>query len=192
MEYHKILVPLDGSKLAETVLPHVEKIALGCAEPKVILLSVTQPVHVKTPAGERIEQLPAKTQPQIIYYGNTSSNFGGTIVPKTTQDVSVVIGKMAKSAYSYLAKIAQNMLEKGIEATIIVGIGNVAEEIGHIARDEEADLIIMAGRGKRGLKRWDVANAAEKVFRETTIPIMLIKPPSGFKETKPVRKGKAI
>jgi len=26
MDYNKILVPLDGSKLAETVLPHVERL----------------------------------------------------------------------------------------------------------------------------------------------------------------------
>jgi hypothetical protein len=37
-----------------------------------------------------------------------------------------------------------------------------------------------------------VGNAAVKVFRATDIPIMMIKPPPGFKETKPVRKGKAL
>jgi nucleotide-binding universal stress UspA family protein len=58
MDYNKILVPLDGSDLAEIVLPHVEKIAKGCTVPQVILLTVTEPVHVKTPKGERIEQMP--------------------------------------------------------------------------------------------------------------------------------------
>jgi hypothetical protein len=37
-----------------------------------------------------------------------------------------------------------------------------------------------------------VGNAAEKVFRNTDIPILMVKPPAGFKETKPVRKGKAL
>jgi nucleotide-binding universal stress UspA family protein len=50
----------------------------------------------------------------------------------------------------------------------------------------------MASRGKTTLRRWDVGNAAEKVFRSTDIPVFLVKPPPGFKETKPVRKGKAI
>ena len=59
MEYNKILVPLDGSKLAETVLPHVEKIAKGCAMPQVVLVTVTEPVHVRTPRALRIDQLPS-------------------------------------------------------------------------------------------------------------------------------------
>jgi len=42
--YKKIMVPLDGSKLAECVLPHVETIAKGCAAGEVILVSVTERV----------------------------------------------------------------------------------------------------------------------------------------------------
>ena len=192
MDYNKILVPLDGSKLAETVLPHVEKIAKGCAVPQVILVTVTQPVRVKTPKGERIEQLPVKYQSSIIYYGTSMSNIGGEIVPATLMDLPVTIGKMAKTGYNYLARVAQKLKDKGIQVTIAVLIGDIAEEITHFAKEEKADLIVMASRGKRGLRRWDVGNAAEKVFRNTDIPILMVKPPAGFKETKPVRKGKAL
>jgi len=192
MDYNKILVPLDGSKLAETVLPHVEKIARGCAVPQVILVTVTQPVRVKTPKGERIEQLPVKYQSSIIYYGTSMSNIGGEIVPATLMDLPVTIGKMAKTGYNYLARVAQKLKDNGIQVTIAVLIGDIAEEITHFAKEEKADLIVMASRGKRGLRRWDVGNAAEKVFRSTDIPILMVKPPAGFKETKPVRKGKAL
>jgi nucleotide-binding universal stress UspA family protein len=183
---------LDGSKLAETVLPHVEKIARGCAVPQVILVTVTQPVRVKTPKGERIEQLPVKYQSSIIYYGTSMSNIGGEIVPATLMDLPVTIGKMAKTGYDYLARVAQKLKDNGIQVTIAVLIGDIAEEITHFAKEEKADLIVMASRGKRGLRRWDVGNAAEKVFRNTDIPILMVKPPAGFKETKPVRKGKAL
>ena len=192
MDYNKILVPLDGSKLAETVLPHVEKIAKGCAVPQVILVTVTQPVRVKTPKGERIEQLPVKYQSAIIYYGTSISSIGGEIVPATLMDLPVTIGKMAKTGYDYLARVAQKLKDNGIQVTIAVLIGDIAEEITHFAKEEKADLIVMASRGKRGLRRWDVGNAAEKVFRSTDIPILMVKPPAGFKETKPVRKGKAL
>ena len=192
MDYNKILVPLDGSKLAETVLPHVEKIAKGCAVPQVILVTVTQPVRVKTPKGERIEQLPVKYQSAIIYYGTPMSNIGGEIVPATLMDLPVTIGRMAKTGYNYLARVAQKLKDSGIQVTIAVLIGDIAEEITRFAKEEKADLIVMASRGKRGLRRWDVGNAAEKVFRNTDIPILMVKPPAGFKETKPVRKGKAL
>jgi nucleotide-binding universal stress UspA family protein len=191
MEYHKILVPLDGSALAETVLSHAENIAKGCAEPRIVFVTVTQPVHVKTPVGERIEQLPSPHQSAILYYGGVNGP-GKEISPATTSDQSVIIGKMAKTGYSYLSRIAQQFQDKGIQVEIAVLVGDVAEEITRFAEQQGVDLIIMASRGKRGLRRWDVGNAAAKVFRSTEIPIMLIKPPPGFKETKPKRKGQAI
>jgi nucleotide-binding universal stress UspA family protein len=43
--YKKILVPLDGSKLAECALPYVEALAKGCDTKKVILVSVTERVQ---------------------------------------------------------------------------------------------------------------------------------------------------
>jgi nucleotide-binding universal stress UspA family protein len=88
--------------------------------------------------------------------------------------------------------VAQKLEKKGIQVTIAVLIGSIAEEVTRFAKEEKADLIVMASRGKTSLRRWDVGNAAEKVFRATDIPILLVKPPAGFKETKPVRKGKAL
>ena len=41
--YHKILVPLDGSELAECVLPHVEAIAKGCGVKEIKFLRVIEP-----------------------------------------------------------------------------------------------------------------------------------------------------
>ena len=42
--YNKILVPLDGSKIAECVLEEVKTVARGCNFPEVILLFVAEPV----------------------------------------------------------------------------------------------------------------------------------------------------
>jgi nucleotide-binding universal stress UspA family protein len=189
MEYNKIVVPLDGSNLAESVMPHVIKIAKGCAMPQVILVTVTEPVHVKTPRALRIEQLTGIHQGPILYYGGVTGA-GREIVPDSIMDLPVTIGKMAKTGYNYLSKIAAKLEKEGIQVTIAVLIGDVATEITRFAKDEKADLIVMASGGKKTLKRWDVGNAAEKVSHTTDIPIFLVKPPAGFKETKPVRKGK--
>jgi nucleotide-binding universal stress UspA family protein len=176
---------LDGSNLAESVLPHVEKIALGCTLPSVVLVTVTEPVHVKTPRALRIEQMPGIHQGPVLFYGGVTGA-GKEIVPDSIMDLPVTIGKMAKTGYDYLSKIAAKLQKKGIQVTIAVLIGDVAEEITRFA-----DLIVMASSGKKALKRWDVGNAAEKVSHSTDIPIFLVKPPAGFKETKPVRKGRA-
>jgi nucleotide-binding universal stress UspA family protein len=43
--YKKILVPLDGSKLAECVLTHVETITNGCGISEVVFVRVYEPLH---------------------------------------------------------------------------------------------------------------------------------------------------
>ncbi|TET42039.1 MAG: universal stress protein, partial [Dehalococcoidia bacterium] len=40
--YQKIVVPLDGSKLVECVLPHMETVAKGCGTEEIILVTVTE------------------------------------------------------------------------------------------------------------------------------------------------------
>jgi nucleotide-binding universal stress UspA family protein len=196
MEYTKILVPLDGSKLAETVLPHVEKIVKGCNVPQVVLITVTEPIRVKPiTAEEFVEKEPEEYGPTMVYYGQYTIMGGvdpsGVLYPKEITGLPATIGKMAKSGYRYLMKIAEKLDKKGIQVSIALRIGNVADQIVHFAEEQDADLIIMASRGKTGLRRWDVANAALKVLQSTEIPIMLIRPPAGFKETKSVRHGKA-
>lgn len=43
--FQKILVPLDGSKLAECALPYAEELARGCNTEEVVLVSVTERVQ---------------------------------------------------------------------------------------------------------------------------------------------------
>jgi len=42
--YNKIMVPLDGSKLAECVLPHVEGFIKGLPESRVVFVRVVEPL----------------------------------------------------------------------------------------------------------------------------------------------------
>ncbi|MGQ9545744.1 MAG: universal stress protein [Dehalococcoidia bacterium] len=53
--YQKILVPLDGSELAECVLPHVKAIAGGHLETQVIVLRVVEPLPAGTPPAVDFE-----------------------------------------------------------------------------------------------------------------------------------------
>lgn len=190
MEYNKVVVPLDGSKLAETILPHVEKIAKGCSIPQVVLVTVTEPIKVKRPAANEFRDSPEAYRPPLIYYGPYTVA-GGVSYPEAVINLPVTIGRMAKTGYNYLVRIAEGLDKKGIPVSIALLVGDVAEEVANFAKDENADLIMMASRGRTGLRRWDVGNAAPKVFRTTQIPIMMVKPPAGFKETKSVRHGKA-
>jgi len=53
--YKKILVPLDGSELAECVLPHVKAVASGSDAGKVILLRIVEPLPAGTPPAVDFE-----------------------------------------------------------------------------------------------------------------------------------------
>ena len=46
--YNKILVPLDGSKLAESILKHVREIVTGCHVSEVLLLRVVEQAEIGT------------------------------------------------------------------------------------------------------------------------------------------------
>ena len=64
--YKKIVVPLDGSKLAECVLPHVETVAKSCGTDEVILVTVTERivgVSGLTQVTQQLEMVPAPGEP---------------------------------------------------------------------------------------------------------------------------------
>ncbi|MFO7772617.1 MAG: universal stress protein [Dehalococcoidia bacterium] len=55
--YQKILVPLDGSELAECVLPHVKSIAAGCGIREVVLVRVVEPIPMGGAEGVNLDEI---------------------------------------------------------------------------------------------------------------------------------------
>jgi nucleotide-binding universal stress UspA family protein len=192
--YKKVVVPLDGSKLAETVLPHLEIFAKGCNIGDIMLVSVTEKLSGNIMVNDFFEQFvpekPATVKsPQFTTF---QPIVAATKAKLETQEMPVNAGKMYRSAAEYLLKIVQDLEEKGFDATGSVLIGHPAEEIVRFTESQHADLIIMASRGKSGLSRWEMGNIAEKVIRASKVPVLLVKPPAGFKETKRKRRGVAF
>jgi len=150
--YKKILVPLDGSKLAECVLPHVENIATCSAGAEVILVSVTERV-----TGFRV----------VDDYSQPS---GASLIPEA-------VGKQEKEARKYLGRIAKDLEAKGIKVLTEVLLGQPAEEIALFAMNEGCDLIVMASHGRSGPSRWTHGSVAEKVFRANCAPLLTVRAP---------------
>lgn len=188
--YKKVVVPLDGSKLAETALAHLEEIAVGCNIPEVMLVSVTERVKGTIPRSQAFEGSAGETRD--IPRSRIEAAQTGLLISRNfvgVQEVPVTLGKMAKTAFNYLCKKAKKLEKKDFSINISVLVGNPAEEIVKFVEEQKADLIIMASRGKSGFSRWEMGNIAEKVIRATQASVMLVKPEPGFKETKPKRKG---
>jgi nucleotide-binding universal stress UspA family protein len=194
--YNKVVVPLDGSDLAEVVLPHVQEIASGCSIPTIWLVSVTERVSGivnRSAAPVELPALEGHTPPPTgpMHVGSTFSGLLFADDPTILKNAPASLGKMAKTALTYLRGVANKLEKAGLNAQAAVLVGNPAEEIVRFATQEKADLIVMASRGKSGFNRWDMGNVADKVIRATDIPVFLVKPKPGFKETKPKRRGKA-
>jgi nucleotide-binding universal stress UspA family protein len=195
--YKKIVIPLDGSNLAEQALLYLDEVAEDC--PEVLLISVTEKMTGSVPVGEvyqrfvsehEAEQQPSPPNYQVWQPGLVFTPIEPVPVVDSTA-VNVTMGKMAGSAEKYLEHIGAGLASKGFEVTTKVLIGDPAKEIVRFADDQNADLIIMASTGgKRGMSRWNIEHIVEKVVETTKIPVMLVKPAPGFKETRPRRHGR--
>ena len=150
--YKKILVPLDGSKLAECALPHAEELAKGFGTEKVILVSVT----------ERVQGYRAFEEP--------SQPLGQQLVPEA-------FGKQEEQAQKYLGRIAKAMEAKGIKVSTEVLLGDPAGEIVIYAKHPGCDLIVMSSHGRSGISRWTHGSVADKVFRGSPVPVLMVRAP---------------
>ncbi len=147
-----ILVPLDGSKLAECALPYAEEIASKLVVGKVVLVSVT----------ERVKGL------RVV--GDPGSAGEEALLPEA-------IGKMERQAARYLNKVAKGLEAKGLTIRKEVLLGNPAQEISIYAESESVDLIVMSSHGRTGPSRWARGSVADKVLKAVRIPVMIIRAP---------------
>ena len=152
--YNKILVPLDGSKLAECALPYAEDLAKGYGAEEVILVSVTEQVRAHTHAPE-----------------------AGEISGLAGSDITVTFGKKEGEAHKYLERLADELDTKGIKARTEVLFWPPAEAIASCAQKNSADIIIMSTHGRSGPSRWAFGSVADKVLRSSCVPVLLIRAP---------------
>ena len=157
--YKKILVPLDGSELAEAILEHVLAIATSCDVAEVVLLTVTENLD--------------KSISEII---NARVSMGLEQAYQIASDKKqTYIDEIVK----YLKKIASNLEQKGININIEVLSGKPADEILKYSKENKVDLIIMSTHGRSGISRIVFGSVADKVLRQTEIPVLLR--PVGYK-----------
>lgn len=148
----KILVPLDGSKLAECVLPYVEELVEKGVAKEVALISITERVQGFRVIEDRGEPLEERLSPEAV-------------------------GKMEKQATKYLDRVAKGLEAKGVKVIKEVLLGDPAEEIIIYAETKDCDLIVMASHGRSGPSRWAHGSVADRVFRAVCIPVMMVRAP---------------
>ena len=143
--YKNILVPLDGSRRAVAILPHVETLA-SCYGATVVFLQVVEPGL-------------AYTSPYDAY-------------PEMNIDDAEQRGQLVEE---YLQKLETYFQDKGIQTQSRVEYGPVVLTILDVAASLEADLIAMASHGRTGLARVFYGSVAAGVLHRVDRPLLLIR-----------------
>jgi nucleotide-binding universal stress UspA family protein len=143
----KALVPLDGSKESEAIIPHVEELA-SMLKAEVVLLHVMAPTYfVYSIPGETVQ------------------------MPFTPEDME----RFKAKADHYLETVIAALKNKGINARAEVAIGAAADEIIRLADEIQADIVAMSTHGRSGISRWAFGSTADKVLHAGNKPVLLVR-----------------
>jgi nucleotide-binding universal stress UspA family protein len=153
--YAHILVALDGSELAEQVLPHIEALAekFGSA---VTLLRATTPfsIAVTPPIG-----LPMTASAD----------------PYTTQQMIEALEEEQRQASVYLRSVGDRLRGRLAKVTEEVAAGSPDDVIVERASALNVDLIAMTTHGRSGLRRLVLGSVAEEVLRRAACAVLLVR-----------------
>lgn len=144
--FKRILVPLDGSSLAERALPLAAHLARNMRA-SIILV--------------RALNLMYETGVQMVGIANTYIT-------------DEVMSNESMSIRAYLGEIKKSEALSGIETRIAAPIGLAADCILDEVQEEHADLIVINSHGYTGFKRWALGSVAEKVARHSPVPVLIL------------------
>jgi nucleotide-binding universal stress UspA family protein len=143
--YRKMLVLLDGSKLAEVVFRYAQELSAR--------LNINlELLHVCSP--QEAEQLPMRQ----AYMEHMAEIFNN----KTAEILSRI------------GEIGDKTASPKVKATVKMLVGYPAEQIVKYADDNNIDLIMLSTHGQSGIRVWDIGNVANKVIHASKTNIWMV------------------
>jgi nucleotide-binding universal stress UspA family protein len=152
----KILVPLDGSKPGESVIPYVQSLAPKLKSKVTLLNVVDMPYHIY-PYTDGLD-----------YYGGS----GIIRVPFTAEETK----PLEEVATKYIKNVNDKLVKEGISASYQVKVGAPGDEIIKIENEAQPDLVVMSTHGHSGFGRFDNGSIADKVLHHGRTPLLLVRP----------------
>ena len=145
--FKSIIVPLDGSDLAERALPTAAELAKQLGLGIVLFRAYHIPYSV---------------------YGD-EDGYSAVNIDSLTAEVR-------DEAQSYLETKTAELKKQGLEkVSCIAKEGFGADEIIKIGRDTPDGLIAMCSHGRSGIKRWVLGSVTETVVRHTEDPVLIVR-----------------
>jgi nucleotide-binding universal stress UspA family protein len=147
----EILVPLDGSTLAEMALPHAMALARAedCSLDLLRVLLPAELLHTWSP------DVPLETVKQWVV-------------------------RSRDTAQIYLARLSGRMQGQGLRVRyeVVVEEDAALGIVAMAAQDPSTTMIVMATHGRTGVARWVFGSVTDKVLHATTTPLLLVRPTS--------------
>jgi len=158
--FKKIMVPLDGSELAECILPHVEVFIASSQVNTIVLVRVVD----SGPTGFR------SVAPGIEDLGTIIANL------KRYDE------ERKSSAESYLTEVAGRLKAEGVKLQTAVLRGKVADSLIDYSETNDIDLIIIATHGRSGVSRWVRGSIADRILQTSKVPVLMVRAPGTMSE----------
>ena len=157
----EILVPLDGSPLAEAALEPAAALA-RLWDGEMSLVQVVRPVVLTS-------------DPPL---------------PFPTGYADQATGMRRESAQDYIRDVAERLRESGVKASGVAVLGDgIADTLLNLARPERVGLMAMATHGRGSLRRLALGSVADKLVRAAEVPVLVIRPSSRRAKRVPAEKG---
>ena len=145
--YKKVLVPLDGSDLAECTLSHLKSLIKDGSVGEVTLLNV---VKIDIPWAE---------------------------LENRQLDLNALREPLFNASRKYLADAESRLGSQGIKVKKeSIEANRPADTITDYAKKNSMDLIVMATHGYTGLKKLMLGSVASGVLNQSSVPVLLIRP----------------
>jgi nucleotide-binding universal stress UspA family protein len=144
--YSRIVVPLDGSDVAEYALPAAIEMARTLAASMHLVRVVDAPEN-------------------NLAFG-VESTIGGPSVALQQETER-------KLATEYLAETAVEVGREGFAVTTAILDGQAPSEL--VAAMQPGDLYVMSSHGRSGIARWYLGSVAEQVVRQASVPVMILR-----------------
>lgn len=140
-----VLVPLDGSPLAQMALDTAEQIVdPGC---EITLLTVVQPLD-----------FPITIAATVVV---TNSDYAA-------------LEESKRESQKYLEGIAQGLRDRGFRARVRVETGDPAHVIAETTAALNVDMVIMTTHGRTGISRWLYGSVTARVLNLISKPVLVI------------------
>jgi nucleotide-binding universal stress UspA family protein len=141
----RILVPLDGSSLAEQALPCAVTLARGLPAELVLLRAIWIPPDI------------------------------AEMLDESTPELNAIADQLEAEANGYLGTLVEQLRKAGLSARSVVRRAPAAEAILDYTDQVHVDQIVMATHGYSGVKRWTHGSVAERVLQAVRAPLLLVR-----------------